>query len=102
MSDTVLIVLIVAVVVAVVLFMFRQQLKRFLFKANKDGIEATLETRDASRRSAGPRGVSISRNVQAGKGNVIDVGRSDANVSENLQQGEDNVIRARPEPPKKK
>ena len=109
MSDTVLVVLIITVAVVIVLYVFRNQLSRFFIKANQEGIEAELQTRDSSSAGGGAggstgksAGVNISRNVQAGKGNVIEVGRSNANVSENKQLGEENVIRARTEEPKKK
>ena len=48
MSDMVLITLIVAVAVIILLFMFRRRLSHFGIKANKEGIEAELETRDPS------------------------------------------------------
>jgi len=109
MSDTVLIVLIVAVAVVVVLYVFRSRLSRFSIRANQAGLDAELQTRDSSSAGGSAGGssgksacVNISRNLQAGKGNVIEVGRSNANVSDNKQLGEENVIRAQTEEPKKK
>lgn len=101
MSDTVLVVLIIAVAIVIVLLVFREQLSRFIFKANKEGIEAQLDTRQ-EQDAAKPRrqaGVTISKNKQFGKGNVIDVGRNDVDVEDNTQLGEDQKIMARPDNP---
>ena len=100
MSDTVLTVLIVAIAIIVVLFMFRERLRNFIFKANKDGVEANLETNQQDK-TLGNQGrqpsVNISGNRQIGKGNRIDVGRSNVNVEKNLQKGDDEEIVVRPQ-----
>jgi hypothetical protein len=104
MSDTVLTVLIVAVAVVVILFMFRRQLSAFIFRANKEGVEAHLETRDttAQDQTSGSAGrthsVNISDNRQIGRDQEISVGRADTNVSDNLQLGEEQKIRVDPDP----
>lgn len=106
MSDQVLTVLIVTVAVLVVLYLFRRQLRRFVFKVNEGGIHAELETHDPTRASDGPRqpampskggSVNIIRNRQIGKGNVIEVGRDNVNVDDNTQLGQDQKIVARPD-----
>ena len=104
MSDTVLTVLIVALAVVVVLYLFRGQLRRFLFKANREGIEAELTTRAEAGRQGRQDGINISRSKQIGKGNVIEIGRRDVNVEDALQLGEDQKIVAKPDasPDKKK
>lgn len=112
MSDTVLIVLIIAITVLVVLIIFRRQLSRFLFKANREGIEAELETH----KPAAPKGLTtpspnqpgdrpsttISGNWQIGSGNMIHVDRGDVAVEDNVQLGSDQEIKVRPDktPPK--
>lgn len=103
MSDTVLIVLIVAVAVIVVLLIFRKQVSRFFIKAGKEGVEADLTTREpaapAGTPGGSPAGVVISGNKQIGKKNKIDVvGRSDVAMQDNLQLGEGQEIKARPDP----
>jgi len=102
MSDTVLIVLIVAVAVIVVLLIFRKQVSRFFIKAGKEGVEADLTTREpaaiAETSTGSSPSVVISGNKQIGKENKIDVGRSDVAVQDNLQLGEGQEIKARPDP----
>lgn len=104
MSDSVLIVLIIAVTILVVLLFFRRQLSNFIFKANREGVEAQLKTHkpEKSVPSGGPAvrpgkrpSVNISGNRQIGKRNKIKVERDDADVSDNLQLGEDQEILAR-------
>lgn len=106
MSDSVWIVLIIAGAVVLVLFLFRKQLSSFLFKANKEGVEAELKTRkqemDRSAKTGRGAGVTIRVNKQIGKGNVIDVGTPKTDVEDNLQLGNDQKIRSRSEPERKK
>jgi len=112
MNDTVLIVLIITIGVIVILLLFRNQLSRFLFKANREGIEAEMETHNTREGKAaaaaspaatsGAESVTISRNKQVGRDNVIDVGRANVAVEENLQRGENQEITVRPEPSSKK
>jgi len=99
MSDTVWIVLIVAIVILIVLYLFRSRLSRFVVKASKGGIEADLQTRDSSQASevAGSASdkqasVNISGNRQIGRRNVIEVGRGNINIAGNTQLGEDQKI----------
>jgi len=99
MSETLWITLIIAVVVLVVLFMFRKQLQSFLFKANREGIQAELNTRDP--RPQGRAQVNITGNRQAGKDNAIDVGRSGVNVQDNKQRGSNNKITVTPDKTRK-
>ncbi len=103
MSDTVLIVLIVAVTIVVVLWIFRKQISRFFIKAGKDGVEADLTTREpvappTTPPQTGSSGVVISGNKQIGKDQKIDVGRSEVAVQDNLQLGERQEIKVQPDP----
>ena len=98
MSDTVLITLIVAATVIILLFMFRRQLSRFGIKANKEGIEAELETRDPSAMPDRQDGVIISGAKQFGKEQVIDVGRENVTVEDTRQVGTGQKIIVRPDP----
>lgn len=92
-ENTVLIVAVVAIAVIVVLLMFRERLRSFGFKAGKDGLEANLETSQQGKsQGSRSRSVEISGNKQIGKGNEIDVGRSNVNVEENLQRGNNQKI----------
>jgi hypothetical protein len=106
MSDTVLITLIVAISIVIVLLLFRKQLSRFLFKASREGVEAQLETRDSTatpgsaqpiEKPAKSASINIVGNRQLGKGNTVDVERSNVNVTGNTQEGQDNVILVKPE-----
>ena len=101
MSETVWIVLIIAIAVIVVLFMFRGALARFFLKASQDGFEAELETREqgptGSQAGQSSAGTNISGNWQVGRQNKIDVGQPDTNVSDNLQLGREQDITARPQ-----
>lgn len=99
MSDSVLIVLIVALAVIVVLYMFRRQLGNFAFRANRQGLEAQLSTRqpDAPEEAAAPApspGVVISGSVQRGRGHKIQVSRDNVQVRDTLQQGQGHEISA--------
>lgn len=101
MSDNVLIVLIIAVAVIVILILFRKQLSRFFIKANRDGVEAELQTTRGQETQPTPAGdkasVTISGNKQIGRENAIDVGRDDVAVEKNLQLGEGQDIKVRPD-----
>ena len=101
MSDTVLVVLIIAITVIVVLILFRKQLSRFFIRANKEGVEAELQTHEQEKPAGEKAGVSISGNKQIGRDNVIDVGRDNVEVEDNLQLGEGQQIKVRPEKSKK-
>ena len=109
MNSTVWIVLIVAAAVIVILYMFRGTLSRFFLKANKEGLEAELETReptDATSASAG-KGVSghsinISGNRQIGRDNEIAVERPGVNIIDNLQVGDEQTIQVEADRKKKK
>lgn len=104
MSDTVLTVLIVAIAVIGVLYMFRRQLSTFLFKASKDGLEAELMTRDPGEtKTEDSHRVQISRNKLVGNDNQIEVGREDVGVEDNLLLGQKQKIEVKPDPePKQK
>ncbi|MBE2197835.1 MAG: hypothetical protein IAE79_04435 [Anaerolinea sp.] len=109
MNDTVLIVLIIAVVVVVVLWMFRSTLSRFFIKANREGVEAELQTNDIIEQNeeagaaAKPADVNVRGNWQIGRGNKLRVEGEEANVSDNRQVGEDQDITVKdPKQSKKK
>ena len=99
MSETVQIVLIISVAVIVVLIIFRERLSRFMLKAGKDGLETELETQKKAQKPTAHRkgDLSITGNKQVGRGNIIDVERSDSNVDNNLQLGDNQRITAHQE-----
>jgi len=94
MSDTVQITLIVAVVVLIVLFMFRERLRNFMIKASREGVEANLDTNQPANDAPKDRQgrVNITGNKLMGNKNRIDVGRSNVNVEKNLQKGSNQEI----------
>ena len=104
MSDNVLIVLIIAVTVIAVLFLFRRQLSAFLFKAGKDGLEAELKVHDPSEsnKEGDSHKVQISRNKLIGKENEIKVAQNNVGVDDNLLLGEKQKIEVEPAPGKEK
>lgn len=106
MSDTVLIVLIVVAAVIVVLWMFRSSLSRFFIKANKEGMEAELQTHDNHEQNEGTPGerpdVNVRSNWQVGRGNKIRVSGKEADVSDNRQLGEDQDITIKDKKQRKK
>lgn len=51
MNETVFITLIITLGVLIVLWMFRNQLSRFFFKANRTGIEAELHTHEPAKKT---------------------------------------------------
>jgi hypothetical protein len=102
MSDPVLITLIVAIAVIVVLILFRRQLSDFLFKANKEGVEAHLKTHDPQdSQSAHSHGVQIRRNRLVGRDNEIEVQQEDVGVDENLVLGKEQKIQVKSKRKKK-
>jgi len=98
MDNTTWIVLIVALTVILVLIIFRRTLSKFFLKANRDGVEAGLETREPTSTPFQPgetnpaHSVNISNNKQIGANNKISVARSDVNVSDNTQAGQKQSI----------
>jgi hypothetical protein len=100
MSDTVLIVIIITAAVLLILFMFRNQLSRFLFKANKDGVEAELETKETpgSPASTGSPtaqpGASVRRVTLIGKGSTAEARGSKATVEDVTGLGVDQTFSA--------
>jgi len=98
MSDQVLIVLIVAAAIVIVLYLFRDRLKKFTIKGSQDNLEANLEAyKDTAQNEPGAAGqsygVNISGNKQVGKDNKIKVAQSSVNVSDNTQMGQGQEIR---------
>jgi hypothetical protein len=101
MSDNVLIVLIITVAIIIVLFIFRDRLRKFSIKGGKDSVEANLETykekqtpttKEINGKTEHAYGVNISGNKQIGKEHEIVVTKSNVNVSDNLQLGENDQI----------
>jgi hypothetical protein len=103
MSDTVIITLIVAVAVLVVLYIFRNQLKDFIFNVNKEnGLHTELHTHDpqptpqnhqgaASSSQPAPR-LSVSGNTMRGRDQEIAVRHTDAAVDNNKLIGRNQDI----------
>jgi hypothetical protein len=98
MSQPVQITLIAAVTVVIVLYIFRRQLKDFIFKFNREGVDAHLSThepepgREAVPASTGKASTRVSGNRLVGRDQRIDVRKSNTDVSENLMMGRDQVI----------
>ena len=101
MNEKIILWSIVALTVLIVLFMFRRQLKHFLFKAGSEGIEARLDTyeKESNRRESDqiqtPGTINISRNRQVGKNNKIEVAQENVNVTENKQLGSNQEIKVK-------
>jgi hypothetical protein len=96
LDDKVIVPLGIALIVLVVLILYRKQLKTFVFEANRKGIKTTLQTNTSTSDHRGS--VIISENLQTGKGNKIDVGRDKTEVTKNIQSGDRQEIIARPDP----
>jgi len=86
-------------------------LKSFLFKANKDGIEAEIKTRDQGAASGGgsstarrskPASVNIKGSSQWGLGNKIKVERDDVNIEQTTQSGANQEIIVESDQPSRK
>ena len=96
MSDPVLIVLIIAATVIVVLFIFRRQLKDFVFRVNKKELNAQIHTHSPSETPASPResgaGIVIRGIRMQGKDQGIDVSRPGVEVSDSRMTGIDQHI----------
>lgn len=113
MSDTVIITLIIAAAVLIALYIFRRQLKDFIFHINKDtGIQTEIHTHapqppfptsesaqptplspQSSALNPSSSGVTISGNVQRGKNHSITAERP-ATITDNRQTGQGHVIAA--------
>ncbi|MFP4395335.1 MAG: hypothetical protein ACLFTI_08740 [Anaerolineales bacterium] len=107
MSDPVMITLIIAVALLIVLFIFRRQLKDFIFSISKEqGINTEIHTHDPPSTSTGApgappptRGVSVSGNVLRGRDNTLDVEHDDATVDDNKLRGKGQTLSvAKPTP----
>jgi hypothetical protein len=105
MSEKFWYIVIAAVVILLVVLMLRKRLRRLAFEAM--GVKGEVEThgpesatsRAATEAVARRPGISIRNNQQKGKGNVLDVGRSDVEVEGNVQEEDKNVIIVRPDQP---
>jgi preprotein translocase subunit SecF len=83
MSDTVLVVLIMAVAIVVVLIVFRRRVSHFLFRADQQGVAAEMRTREDKATAADgqmdktsrrrPADVTVRGVRQAGAGNEVEV-----------------------------
>lgn len=109
MSETVQIILIVAIALIIVLFIFRRQLSNFRFKGGKDGVDMQLKTHKNSTESAKttssgnkPASINISGNKLWGRKNKIDVQTNNTSVNDNSVIGDEQEIVARNEVKKKK
>jgi len=96
MSDPVLIVLIIAVTVIVVLFIFRRQLKDFVLRVNEKELDAQLHTHPPSEMSATPSsrgtGVVIQGTRMRGRRQGIAVSRPNVEVLDSRMTGTDQHI----------
>lgn len=103
MSDQVIIVIVVAAAVIVGLFIFRRQLKEFIFKADKEGVSTGFSThkpaQNAAPVSGSTRGVSVSGNRMTGWLQRIFVRHNDAEVNNNVLTGTRQEIVVAPDSP---
>jgi len=83
MNDQTIIVLIIAVVVGIVLIIFRGNLSRVGFRTKK--FKADMETRN-------PGAINITKSSQEGENNEIDVNTGDVNISEFDQKGKEHKL----------
>ena len=104
MSDNVMIVLVIAIALIVILFIFRKQLSNFHFRGGRDGVDMELKTRKETSTAASAQsgrkssGTSVSRNTLWGRKNKINVQNSGkASVDENKVVGEEQEINVGPE-----
>lgn len=99
MTERFWIVLIVAIVVVLVVFMLRRQLKNLVLKGL--GMEAQVETHGpdstaiAQESTIRKGGVSITDFKQTGSQNVLDIGRGDVSVARTKQKGTGQEINVR-------
>jgi len=94
-SDKAIIVSAVALAIVVILFLVRERLSRFAFKANRDGLETEIETnlpRGDAGTAARARSIRVSNNRQEGTGHRIEVARGSVEVEGNIQAGSDQKI----------
>jgi hypothetical protein len=97
LDDKVIIPLGIALIVLVILILYREKLKLFFFEATRQGIRARLETKTQARDDQGPS-IIISGNRQTGEDHLIDVGRDKTEVTKNIQSGKRDQIVTRPDP----
>lgn len=98
-SNTVWIVLIIAIALILVLFMFRRQLREFILKVTRAGVELELKNNQSTedhpvpvnKAKRGP-GTRIIGNIQFGKHNRIENNQSNASIEDNKQIGGGNII----------
>ena len=103
MSDQVQIVLIIAVALLIVLFIFRRQLSDFRFKGGKEGLDMQLTThKPPTELEKKSTGVNVRGNKLWGRRNKIDVQTGKSSVEENEMIGADQQINVKPEPKKRK
>lgn len=98
-----LVAVLIVVAVLIILWIYRDRLKLFVFKINREGVSTELEAHKPASplraKSAAPEprsSVEISGNQQKGTGNQINVGRGDTRVRDNTQTGKDNKIDVKP------
>jgi hypothetical protein len=88
MSDQVWIALIIVGGVVVVLYIFRRQLKDFMLRVTREGVDAGLSTHDPGKTNdTAARGVSVSGNTMLGWLQRIFVRHDDAEVTRNVMGG---------------
>jgi hypothetical protein len=101
MSETIMIVLIIAGTILTILFLFRRQLSEFVFRLSRDGIDTELRTHSKTAtsedRTAGGQSSSVVPGVRV-RGNKV-IGRRqkmkverEADVTNNLLLGEDQTL----------
>lgn len=102
MTDNIWLALIIVVVIIAALIVFRNQLRRFIVKINREGIDTELATHIPGAAGEAPAatapaqpsapGVRISSNILRGQDQSIDVRNTDIAVNKNRLIGRDQRI----------
>jgi hypothetical protein len=90
MSDTVLIVLLIVIAVIIIVFFLRKRISHFFFKANKEGLEANIDTNQERK-----NGVEISGTTLRGENCTIDVSRDNVKITDVVENGKGHKIAVR-------
>jgi GTP:adenosylcobinamide-phosphate guanylyltransferase len=85
MNDTLIIVSGIVIVLSLALWMFKDRLDSFIFKADKKSVTAKMEKHQNT-------GITISNNTQDGEEHEIIAEKANVNIENNEQLGKKNRI----------
>ena len=88
MSDGVTITGIIAVAIIVVMAIFKDRLKAFFFKADSEGVRATIKAGNDKTSS----GITIKKTSQIGSNSEIKVSKDNVNIEEFEQKGKGHKL----------